>query len=65
MRRHILRKYKYALALSNNVDTLFSMEIEFDPAKNAKNIADRELSLARAAELINDPVFELADERRD
>jgi uncharacterized DUF497 family protein len=65
MCRHVLRRYKYALTLSNNVSTLFLMEIEFDPAKNAKNVADRKLSLARAAELFKGRVFELLDERRD
>jgi uncharacterized DUF497 family protein len=41
------------------------MLIEFDPAKDAKNVADRGISLARAAELFQGVYVAAEDDRRD
>jgi uncharacterized protein len=41
------------------------MDIEFDPAKDAKNIADHGVSLAAAAEFEWETAFEREDDRFD
>jgi uncharacterized DUF497 family protein len=41
------------------------MEIEFDTAKDARNIAVHVVSLARAADLFQGPTIERVDDRRD
>ena len=41
------------------------MEIEFDPAKNARNIRDRGLSFERAADFDFETAITVVDDRRD
>lgn len=41
------------------------MEIEFDPAKDIRNIARRGVSLGLAIELFQGATVEIVDERRD
>ncbi len=41
------------------------MDYEFDPAKDAKNIKERGLSLALAPELFDDVLEIVADDRKD
>jgi uncharacterized DUF497 family protein len=45
------------------VSTLFLVNIEFDPAKDAKNVADRGISLATAIELFQGVCLEAVDNR--
>ena len=42
-----------------------SVEIEFDPAKDAKNIGECGIPLALGADVLANPVVEFVDGRRD
>lgn len=44
---------------------LFAVEIEYDPAKDARNIRDRGLSLRLGAAVLANLVGEFEDDRRD
>ena len=48
-----------------NVDTIKSMEVDFDPAKDASNIRDHGLSLRRAEDFDFSTMFIRVDDRED
>lgn len=64
---HTARQYVCTICLTSQfiVHTICPLEIDFDPAKNARNIRERGLSFERAAEFDFTTAFIEVDDRRD
>ena len=53
----------FALHVELNVHTIIQMQIEFDPVKQAKTLAERGLDFARAPEVFAGPGVTIGDTR--